>query len=60
MVNNDEWTLSNTGFSISPSAGTFINNITNLFTGDQPGSFLAYSNNFGLTESSLANAVWRA
>ena len=57
VVNNDEWTLSNTGFSQSPSAGTFINNITNLFTGDQPGSFLAYSNNFGLNQSSLANAV---
>ncbi len=57
VVNNDEWTLSNTGFSQSPSAGTFINNITNLFTGDQPGSFLAYSNNFGLTGSNLASAV---
>lgn len=57
VVNNDEWTLSNTGFANSPSAGTFVNNITNLFNGDQPGNFLAYSNNFGLTESSLANAV---
>ena len=57
VVNNDEWTLSNTGFFNSPSAGTFINNITNLFTGDQPGSFLAYSTNFGLTQSSLAAAV---
>ncbi len=57
VVNNDEWTLTNFGFGQSPSAGTFINNITNLFTGDQPGSFLAYSTNFGLTGSSLANAV---
>jgi hypothetical protein len=57
VVNNDEWTLSNTGFSQSPDASVFINNITNLFTGDQPGNFLAYSNNFGLTQSSLANAV---
>lgn len=57
VVNNDEWTLSNTGFAQSPSAGTFINNITNLFTGDQPGNFLAYSTNFGLTQSSLAAAV---
>ena len=57
VVNNDEWTLSNTGFSNSPDAGVFINNITNLFTGDVSGSFLAYSNNFGLTQSALASAV---
>ncbi len=57
VVNNDEWTLSNTGFSASPSASTFINNITNLFTGDQAGNFLAYSTNFGLTQSSLGAAV---
>jgi PEP-CTERM motif len=57
VINNDEWTFSSTGFSQSPSAGTFINNITNLFTGDQPGNFLAYSNNFGLTGSGLAAAV---
>jgi len=57
VVNNDEWTFSNTGFAQSPDAGVFINNITNLFTGDQPGNFLAYSQNFGLTQSSLAGAV---
>jgi hypothetical protein len=57
VVNNDEWTFSNNGFAQSPDASVFINNITNLFTGDQPGNFLAYSQNFGLTQSSLANAV---
>ena len=57
VVNNDEWTFSNTGFTQSPDASVFINNITNLFTGDQPGNFLAYSQNFGLNQSSLANAV---
>lgn len=57
VVNNDEWTFSDTGFTQSPDAAVFINNITNLFTGDQPGSFLAYSQNFGLTQSSLAAAV---
>jgi hypothetical protein len=57
VVNNDEWTFSNTGFNQSPDAGVFINNITNLFTGDQPGNFLAYSQNFGLNQSSLSNAV---
>lgn len=57
VVNNDEWTLSGTGFANSPSAGTFIRNVTNLFTGDQGGKFLAYSNNFGLTGSELKAAV---
>lgn len=57
VVNNDEGTFSNQGFSQSPDASVFINNITNLFTGDQPGNFLAYSQNFGLNQSSLAAAV---
>ena len=57
VVNNEEWTLLNTGFSQSPDTTVFINNITNLFTGDQLGSFLAYSQNFGLTGASLASAV---
>jgi hypothetical protein len=61
VVNNDEWTFTNTGFVQSPDASVFINNITNLFTGDQPGgNFLAYSQNFGLTQSSLATAVTNA
>ena len=30
VVNNDEWTLSGTGFANSPSAGTFIRNVTNF------------------------------
>ena len=41
VVNNDEWTFSNAGFANSPDASVFINNVTNLFTGDQPGNFLA-------------------
>jgi len=60
IVNNDEWTLSNTGFTNSPTTDVFINNITNLFTGDQPGDFLAYSANFGLGQSDLANAMTAA
>jgi len=60
VVNNDEWTFTSTGFAQSPNAGIFINNITNLFTGDTPGNFLAFSNNFGLTGSELANAVTTA
>ncbi|MEO0868351.1 MAG: hypothetical protein AAFY17_07870, partial [Cyanobacteria bacterium J06642_11] len=56
-VNHDEWALSNTGFANAPDAGTFTTNIANWFTGDQPGVFHAYSTNFGLTESALANAL---
>lgn len=57
VANNDEWTLSDQGFNAAPATGAFINNVTNLFTGDQAGNFLAYSNNFGLTGTSLKNAV---
>lgn len=57
VANNDEWTLSNHGYAMSPDADTFINNVTNLFSGDQSGNFLAYSSNFGLTQSSLRQSV---
>ncbi len=57
VANNDEWTLSDQGFAAAPAAATFVNNVTNLFTGDQAGSFLAYSNNFGLSGQSLRDAV---
>lgn len=57
VVNNDEWTLSNYGFSQSPDAAIFSTNVASWFTGGSSGSFLAYSDDFGLTESSLANAM---
>ncbi len=57
VANNDEWTFSNHGYSQSPDADNFINNVTNLFTGDQSGNFLAYSSNFGLTGSTLRQSV---
>jgi hypothetical protein len=61
IVNNDEWTLSNYGYTNSPgSTDQFINNITNLFSGDTNGDFLAYSSNFGLTESQLASSMTSA
>ena len=50
--------MSSTGYANNPvSTDVFINNITNLFTGDQPGDFLAYSSNFGLTGSDLQNSI---
>jgi hypothetical protein len=62
IVNNDEWTLSNHGYVTSAAGSTdqFINNITNLFSGDTSGDFLAYSSNYGLTESQLASSMTSA
>ena len=61
VVNSDEWTLSNAGFAKAPDAGTFVTNIAKWFTGGRStGKFHAYSTNFGLTESSLAETMTKA
>lgn len=57
VVNHDEWTLSNPGFSLSPDASIFADNVAQFFTGGGAGTFHAYSTNFGLNESSLAAAL---
>jgi hypothetical protein len=59
IVNHDEWTLSNSGFSNAgaANAATFVNNTANLFAGGLGGNFLIYSNNFGLTQSSFLNTL---
>lgn len=54
VLANDEWTLSNTGFFSPNDPATFATNVASWFTGDTIGNFLAYSNNFGFTQSSLA------
>jgi hypothetical protein len=60
VLANDEWTLSNTGFS---SSGTqpdkFALNVANWFSGST-GNFLVLSDNFGLTESSLQTVMTNA
>jgi hypothetical protein len=56
VVNNDEYTLSNTGFGQSPDAAVFINNVAEFFA-DGPGTFHAYSTNFGFTQSELSTAL---
>jgi hypothetical protein len=56
VVANDEWTLSETGFSNSGDTGTFATNVAEWFSGST-GNFLAVSSNFGLTGSSLATAM---
>lgn len=59
LVNHDEWTLSNSGFSIAPagSAAAFAENVGELFAAGGSGNFLAYSANFGLTGSSIATTM---
>jgi hypothetical protein len=57
VVNNDEWTLSNAGYANAPDADRFVRNVANWFTGGGSGNFLAYTNNFGLTETQLASTM---
>jgi hypothetical protein len=61
VVNNDEWTLSDNGFTGAGPANVtaFVNNLKTYFDNPLlPGcSFLVISNNFGLTESSVAAAM---
>ncbi len=58
VVANDEWTLSDTGYSNAPGdTQLFVSNLTQWFTGGNPGTFLAYTNNFGLTQSQLVNQM---
>jgi hypothetical protein len=58
VVTNDEWTLSNTGFSGLNDPGQFALNVAQWFTGNSTGnSFLVYSSNFGLTGSSLSSVM---
>jgi hypothetical protein len=60
VVTNDEWTLSDTGFSGSNDPGQFAQNVAKWFTGGGTGNFLAYSTNFGLNGTSLATAMTSA
>jgi len=52
IVNHGEWTL-----YAGPYAAAFEANIANDFAGGSGGNFLIYSNNFGLNNSTLINAI---
>jgi hypothetical protein len=52
IVNHDEWTLATGTY-----AAQFGANIANYFAGGPGGNFLIYSNNFGLNNSTLINAI---
>ena len=60
VLANDEWTLSNSGFASPNDAATFATNVAEWFNGGSPGSFLVYSSNFGLTQSSLSGTMTSA
>jgi hypothetical protein len=53
VISNDEWVLSDSGFSANTTR--FVQNLTTLFGGS--GNVLGYSENFGLTSNSLAVAM---
>jgi hypothetical protein len=55
IVNHGEWTL-----YAGPYAAAFEANIANDFAGGSGGNFLIYSNNFGLNNSTLINAITSA
>jgi len=58
VVANDEWTLSNSGFSGLNDAGQFAQNVASWFNnGSTGGNFLAYSGNFGLTGTNLSSSI---
>ncbi len=56
IVNHDEWTLSSSAIN----AAQFGANIANYFAGGSGGNFLIYSNNFGLNNTTLTNAITSA
>ncbi|MEW6219399.1 MAG: VPLPA-CTERM sorting domain-containing protein [Thermodesulfobacteriota bacterium] len=57
VLANDEWTLSYAHYTEPNDPGVFATNVAAWFTGGSAGSFLAYSNNFGLTGTDLANSM---
>ena len=57
VVDNDEWTWTNVGLASAPNRSVFALNVANFFTGGGAGSFLIYSDNFGLNESTFQSTM---
>ncbi len=60
IANNDEWTLSNTGFAVAGAGptGTFAQNVAAYMNSNGGAcNLLIYSNNFGFTESNFNTAL---
>ena len=62
ILNNDEWTLSDYGFSVAaPSTTNFATNLASYMNVDGGAcNLLVYSNNFGLTGSTLKSTLFGA
>ncbi len=57
VVANDDWTLSDAGFSSAPTTTNFALNVASWFTNNKPGNFLVRSTSFALTQSTLASTM---
>ncbi|HRO61218.1 MAG TPA: hypothetical protein PK177_18985, partial [Burkholderiaceae bacterium] len=59
VINNDEWTLSDTGYALAggSNADTFVQNLLGFLGNGAAGHVLVYSNNFGLTESRFRASI---
>ncbi len=57
IVHHDEWPLSTTGFQQAPTMTQYAQNVAAFFTGGGPGRFLVRTNNFGLDNSDVRNAM---
>jgi len=59
VVNHDEWTLSNTGYSNAGAANAdrFAKNVASFLVGGATGNILIGSPNFGLTQSSFLTSL---
>lgn len=62
VVNHDEWTTSNTGYSQAPagSANAFVTNVASFLTAGAGTNILVYSNNFSLTQSNFLSTLTTA
>src|SRR5712691_6561704 len=60
VVNSDEWTLSDGGFSNAPDAARFALNVAAFLAGSPPARVHAYSNNFGFTGARLGSTLTAA
>ncbi len=57
VVNNDEWTLSDWGFSSAPTVANFARNLGDWFKQGDTGEFLVYSSDFGLVGGTLKKVM---
>ncbi len=57
IINGDEWTLSDQGYTSAPDTEQFARNVARWLTGGRPGKLHAYSTNFGLTGTRLAKTM---